>query len=193
MRVIFAIQEDGSFWIWAMGSIGRSFLHAIFFPRICQCSEASQYRPGSRACLRALEALVFFSCQKCIFLLLLILLFKFSNVHLYGYITKYIFQYERFWPFWQMQFSLSWCENIKGLICSFGLVDSILFCNLGVWGPKWGPRSCCTFNCKIWILPLFLILFFKKYNYYLCRHITKYLFQYKRFWVFWQICPLKLV
>ena len=56
-----------------------------------------------------------------------------------------------------------------------------------------GPRSWRTFNCQICILTLFLVLFLQKINFHLCRHIAKYLFQYVRFWPFWQICSLKLI
>ena len=63
-----------------------------------QASEASQYWPGSRAHLRALEALVFLH-QICILPLFLVLFLQIFNVHLCGYIIKYLFQSERFWPF----------------------------------------------------------------------------------------------
>ena len=62
-------------------------------------------------------------------------------------------------------------------------------------GALLGPQKLLHFNYQICILPLFLVLFFQKFNLQLCGYITKrrYLFQYKRFWAFWQICSSKLV
>ena len=55
----------------------------------------SQYWLGSRALLRALEALAFLT-QICILPLFLVLFCNIFNVHLCGYINKYLFQHERF-------------------------------------------------------------------------------------------------
>ena len=45
------------------------------FLRFCRHSKVSQYWPGSRACLRVLEALAFFNCQIRILPLFLVLFF----------------------------------------------------------------------------------------------------------------------
>ena len=65
-----------------------------------------------------------FNCQICIlplFLLLFLQIFKCTFVCGYIRSTKYLFQYERFWLFWHIQFSVSLSEKM-GLNCSFGLV-----------------------------------------------------------------------
>ena len=51
-------------------------------------SEASQYWPGSRACLRALEALAFLTVKMCIFPLFLVLFLQKFNLHLCRHIHK---------------------------------------------------------------------------------------------------------
>ena len=62
-----------------------------------QASEASRHCPGSRACLRALEALAFLTLKYSFSHFSWNIFFKIFNVHLCGYSTKYLFQHERFW------------------------------------------------------------------------------------------------
>ena len=61
-----------------------------------RASEASQYWPGSRARLRALEALAFLTLKYAFSHFSWYFFFKFFNVHFCGCINKYLFQHERF-------------------------------------------------------------------------------------------------
>ena len=65
-----------------------------------RASEASQYWPGSRAHLRALEALAFLTLKYAFSHFSWYFFFKIFNVHLCGYINKCLFQHERFWLSW---------------------------------------------------------------------------------------------
>ena len=61
-----------------------------------QVSEASQYWPGSRARLRALEVLAFLTLKYAFSHFSWYFFFKLFNVHFCGCINKYLFQHERF-------------------------------------------------------------------------------------------------
>ena len=76
-----------------------------FFLRFCRRSKAKSgervkqtifYWPMFRVHLRALEALAFLTIKYAFSHFSWYFFFNFYNVHLCGYITKYLFQYERF-------------------------------------------------------------------------------------------------
>ena len=87
-----------------------------------QASKASKYLLGSRAHLRALKTLAFLTLKYAFSHFSWYFFFKLFNIHLCGWITKYLFQYERFWTFWEMQFSFSLSETIKSLVFSLTFV-----------------------------------------------------------------------
>ena len=94
-------------------------------------------------------------------------------------LQKYLFQYERFKTFWQMQFSLSLSETIKGLVFHLLLFAETLLCKLGVWGPLRAPEAVTLLNVKYAFSPFSWDLFFKSLTYIYVGTYTKYLFQCK--------------
>ena len=75
---------------------------------------------------------------------------------------------------------ICWCRNAKS-----GKLSKPILARVEDL-PKGLGRSC-IFNCQIYTHLLFLVLFFIFFNLNLCRYIIKYLFQYERFWLFWQM------
>ena len=72
-----------------------------------RASKASQYWPGSRVCLSALEALAFLTVKYAFSHFHQVLFLQIFTVALCGYITKYLLKYGRFWPFLTKKLSFS--------------------------------------------------------------------------------------
>ena len=128
-------------------------------------SKASQSWQGSRAYLRALEALAFLALKYAFSHFSWYFFFKIFYEPLCGY-DKYMKDSEHFS---KCNFPFLYLRQSRVLFIHLLLLGDTLLCKRGVWG----PRSCHILNCQICILPLFLALFLQKFSLDLCRYIHK--------------------
>ena len=90
------MSTTSGFRIWLRGGPHNFFRDFADVAKRSRASEVSQYWPGSRACLRALEAHAFLTLKYAFSHFSWYFFFKYFMYLCVGKLQKYVFQYERF-------------------------------------------------------------------------------------------------